>query len=665
VNGSALAGLLAYDLVQWTQPLALEHPPEPSELLAALYRVDRWLVHQRSTGKLHLLAAPGDPWALQVAECLDVLLQDFQAAALAPEPSLPQKMACYTSSIDDETHIDAVKQVQDAIRHGQFYQLNFGRSWQGELRESPWQLMQKLFKHNAAPYSGFLQLQVDGKGSALCSCSPELLLSACGGGLSTCPIKGTCARSKDAREDLQLRQEMVASQKEVAEHMMLVDLERHDLGVASCPSSVAWDRWRVEAFPNIQHMVSKVTGRLCPSSDVWAALEAVFPGGSITGCPKTATIAAIDALEKEPRRCWTGSLGFADLLTGDGQWNILIRTLEAEAQDSSWRAVVKAGGGLTIGSDPAAEVQEAKLKAARILQLAFQGTAVQRRGVEERLPGPDGPSVRAMARNGGTFRSGQAEVAQQIAVQDVAGDQHVPPRLGGLLKAFEAQRLEGSPPARGSWTLWPAWSPAADKTRVVFIDNLDSFSLNVANALTKLGAEVLMVPGRGPTSPSVEEVLKVRPSHLVLGPGPGRPEMSPLTMAFAKMALRGLPQMPPLLGLCLGHQALGVAEGWRLSPSPLGPCHGVTEEIWHHQSGLFSQLDSPARMMRYNSLVLEPPTSTSKLQVCAWDASRKLPMAIEGRDGQVYGVQFHPESAGSYQGDQLLRAFLSLRRSAL
>lgn len=447
--------------------------------------------------------------------------------------------------------------------------------------------------------------------------------------------------------------------------MMLVDLERHDLGVASCPSSVAWDRWRVEAFPNIQHMVSKVTGRLCPSSDVWAALEAVFPGGSITGCPKTATIAAIDALEKEPRRCWTGSLGFADLLTGDGQWNILIRTLEAEAQDSSWRAVVKAGGGLTIGSDPAAEVQEAKLKAARILQLAFQGTAVQRRGVEERLPGPDGPSVRAMARNGGTFRSGQAEVAQQIAVQDVAGDQHVPPRLGGLLKAFEAQRLEGSPPARGSWTLWPAWSPAADKTRVVFIDNLDSFSLNVANALTKLGAEVLMVPGRGPTSPSVEEVLKVRPSHLVLGPGPGRPEMSPLTMAFAKMALRGLPQMPPLLGLCLGHQALGVAEGWRLSPSPLGPCHGVTEEIWHHQSGLFSQLDSPARMMRYNSLVLEPPTSTSKLQVCAWDASRKLPMAIEGRDGQVYGVQFHPESAGSYQGDQLLRAFLSLRRSAL
>eukprot|EP00435_Cladocopium_sp_Y103_P045369 s1867_g13.t1 len=181
-------------------------------------------------------------------------------------------------------------------------------------------------------------------------------------------------------------------------------------------------------------------------------------------------------------------------------------------------------------------------------------------------------------------------------LMDIVGDQHVPPRLGGLLKAFEAQRVEGPKQPRGTWTLWsPSWSPAAAGPRVVFIDNLDSFSLNVANALTKLGAEVLMVPGRGPTSPSVEEVLNVRPSHLVLGPGPGRPEMSPLTMAFAKMALRGLPQLPPLLGLCLGHQALGVAEGWRLSPSPLGPCHGVTEEIWHHRGGLFSQLESPAR----------------------------------------------------------------------
>ncbi|CAL1129289.1 unnamed protein product [Cladocopium goreaui] len=360
VRGSALAGLLAYDLVQWTQPLALEHPPEPSECLGSK-------LIGKAFAKLYLgcwqlftvwtdgLCTRGE------ADMGGAVVQSLtnESSMLALRPQLLVHRDLEPLDMDDFCSRFC---GADAIRDGQFYQLNFGRSWQGEMRESPWQLMQKLFKHNAAPYSGFLQLQVDGLSSALCSCSPELLLSVQHGSLSTCPIKGTCARSKDAREDLQLRQEMVASQKEVAEHMMLVDLQRHDLGVASCPSSVAWDRWRVEAFPNIQHMVSKVTGRLCPSSDVWAALEAVFPGGSITGCPKTATIAAIDALEKEPRRCWTGSLGFADLFTGDGQWNILIRTLEAEAQDSSWRAVVKAGGGLTIGSDPSAEVQEAKLK---------------------------------------------------------------------------------------------------------------------------------------------------------------------------------------------------------------------------------------------------------------------------------------------------------------
>jgi len=655
VRGSTLAGLLAYDLVQWTQPLALENPPEPSALLAALYRVDRWLIHQRSTGKLHLLAPPGDPWALQVAGYLEVLTQDLHLSLA--QPSFVASQIAYTSSIDDEAHMAAVKQVQDAIRDGQFYQLNFGRSWQGELRESPWQLMQKLFKHNAAPYSGFLQLQVDGCRSALCSCSPELLLSFQNGYLSTCPIKGTCARSVDDAEDQQLRKEMVVSQKEVAEHMMLVDLERHDLGHASIASTVAWDRWRVEAFPNIQHMVSKVTGRLGPSNDIWTALEAVFPGGSITGCPKTATIAAIDALEKEPRRSWTGSLGFADLLSGEGQWNILIRTLEAEVQDQVWHATVKAGGGLTIGSDPAAEVREAKLKAARILHVAFgkgskAATAVAVSSASEGILQDQGLRIEA-----------GSSKAKQIAVEDVACESSSV-RLEGLLKAFAAQRAEGTA-AHGSWCLWSSKQLSTASTqRVVFVDNLDSFSLNVANALAKLGAEVLVVPGRGPTSPDLHKVLRTaQPSHIVLGPGPGRPEMSPLTMAFARLALRGRLPMP-LLGLCLGHQSLGVAEGWKLSPSPLGPAHGVAEEIWHHQSGLFTHLESPARMMRYNSLVLEPPKagSFSNLKVCAWDVTRRLPMALECSHFQVYGVQFHPESAGSYQGNELLKAFLDITK---
>eukprot|EP00913_Durusdinium_trenchii_P011034 g10358.t1 len=397
--------LLTYDLVQWTQPLALQHLPEPGALLGVLYRVDRWLLHQRSTGELLLLTPPGDPWAFLVAECLEELLQ---------EPMLSTRCLATLAAL-------MMRPIS----------------------------MQKLFKHNAAPYSGFLQLKVAGPASedpplrfAICSSSPELLLSSSRGRLATCPIKGTCARSSNVEEDQHLRQQMVASQKEVAEHMMLVDLERHDLGHASLPSSVSWERWRVETFPNIQHMVSKVTGRLRPTSDLWTALEAIFPGGaigpgSITGCPKTATIAAIDVLEGEPRRSWTGSLGFADLETGEGQWNILIRTLEAERSEAnSWLAVVKAGGGLTIGSDPVSEVQEAKLKAERILEVAFGGRwsgATSRRQVKE-------------------SSSSHVEV-QEVSLSGAPSE--VSARVDALLKAF---REQGEAKARSCGT-WSSWGP--------------------------------------------------------------------------------------------------------------------------------------------------------------------------------------------------------------
>ena len=116
-------------------------------------------------------------------------------------------------------------------------------------------------------------------------------------------------------------------------------------------------------------MVSEVQGRLRPGLDGWDALQALFPGGSITGCPKTVTVASIDELEGEPRRAWTGSLGHHDPRTGVSAWNILIRTLEAERDDAGeWRARVKAGGGLVIESDPEREVAEAKWKARGLLE---------------------------------------------------------------------------------------------------------------------------------------------------------------------------------------------------------------------------------------------------------------------------------------------------------
>lgn len=215
---------------------------------------------------------------------------------------------------------------------------------------------------------------------------------------------------------------------------------------------------------------------------------------------------------------------------------------------------------------------------------------------------------------------------------------------------------------RGSQLPVPTRSQAP---RVLFVDNLDSFSLNVANAFSELGAEVIIVNGRGPSSPDADEVLgHVRPTHLVLGPGPGRPEASPLTQALAQRAAEGQLWALPVLGICLGHQSLGLAFGFKVVPSPLGAVHGVPEEIHHDGTGLFRGLPSPARMVRYNSLVLEtqPNQQASEIQINAFDESRSLIMGIQHRSLPIFGVQFHPDSAGSHGGKELLKTFLSRER---
>lgn len=477
------------------------------------------------------------------------------------------------------------------------------------------------------------------------------------------------------------------TKKELAEHLMLVDLERHDLGRVCEAGSVSWESWRVESFPRVQHMTSKVMGRLRSDADSWDALAAVFPGGSITGCPKTVTIAAIDELEPIPRQMWTGSMGYCDLQSGDSQWSILIRTLVAHKaksdegkaanvaatprHDSSqnccgcWTAEVKAGGGLTIGSVPQAEVDEARAKAEKLLHTAFGA-------------GAETISVLAGCNH-----------VEDLGHHDIEPSN---PHAAGLLSAFsEAAKGRARRRLEDSCTAWRCWShgdpPLAPPVsarevigesfcslRVLFVDNLDSFSLNIVNACAILGAEVVMVNGRGPQAPSTAEALhSVRPTHIIIGPGPGRPDMSPLSMELAQRALDGSLGVP-LLGICLGHQALGLAAGWRLVTSPLGPVHGVPEDIHHDGQQLFAGLPSPVRMVRYNSLVVVEPKANAEeiarsqqghLVVCAWDEHQTLVMAVRHTRLPAYGVQFHPESAGSRGGSALFEAFLRTSPSSI
>ena len=541
-KGSVWAGALSYDLVQWTQPISLQHPPEEGEILAVLWLVEEWI----------------------------------EGEVRSPEIPSPIRMVGETSSHTDEEHAQIVHRIKQSITAGEMYQLNFGRTWTGPLGEDPAQIFHRLTTNNPAPFSGYIEAA--DLGLALASSSPEILLDTEDGTVMTAPIKGTRPRGSDADQESLLRRDLVHDVKERAEHRMLVDLERNDLGIVAKSGSVHQSRFDVEAYANVQHLVSQVKGILDDGKDGIDALQALFPGGSITGCPKTVVCAAIDELEKKPRSFWTGSMGWIDVHTGNSTWNIMIRTLEARFSPDGWQGTVIAGGGITIESNPEAEVAESVWKAAAL----------------RRACGWLNPETKPIPK----------------------GD------LGIYPLYVEQQQYQ---------------TEELFDLNIAFIDNLDSFSHNIIHALQTLGCNVETFDGRG-------DIVEFNHDAIVIGPGPGRPEISPLSMHAASLDM-------PVLGICLGHQAIGLARGMELVESPLGPVHGVPSTIVADGNGLLSKGEHV--MTRYNSLVLR---GDGDILVTANDETGTLPMEI--RDGNTYGLQFHPESIGSSGGMEVLSEFL-------
>jgi anthranilate synthase len=638
VRPGILSGLLTYEMLQWTEPLSLRHPPQEDEVLAILWRVDRWLVHDRAEGRLHLQITFDDEWSKSVSRLLSNLTDSTTDEIRLPaRPPIQKATLRQAQSESDEEHAGKVRQVQQAIREGVLYQLNYGRIWQAEI-DDPWEVFQRLSTSNPAPYSSWLH--TPDLGLAIASSSPEMLLKQQGRHLATRPIKGTRPRGDDSEMDANLRGELAGSRKEVAEHLMLVDLERNDLGRVCKAGTTRWNRWRIESYPNVQHMVSEIVGELRDDADGFDALQAVFPGGSITGCPKSATIAAIDEIEQRPRRAWTGSIGHIDHSRGISEWNILIRTLEAtmvkgasSGGPKQWHAVVQAGGGLVIESDPLQEVEEARWKAHALAEAAWGGED-----------------------------DGGARIAQlsEVSIHPIPP---ITATVRSLIASRDTDLVRPSTDALPQPIVWSEnmqlHKPAEGVARVLFIDNLDSFSWNIVHAFASLGAEVISHPGRADSPTDLAVLLKqVTPTHVVLGPGPGRPEMSSITMQIARNALAGEllsehGERLPLLGICLGHQAIGIAAGWPLIESPLGAVHGVPEAVESDEGILL--------MTRYHSLMLAPDEIQAGGDLCivANDAATKtIPMALTHNSLPITAYQFHPESAGSVGGSGLLGQFL-------
>lgn len=349
---------LGYELAAEIEPrLQL---PQGSAVTAFALRVPLALV-QLADGQGWLVAEPDVPEA-QIRQ----LLEDAaRTAVTAPAPIAVIEVA----EEDPALFRSRVLRAQEYIRAGDIYQANLSRPWSVALRPGtlPGDLYGRLRQANPAPFAALVQFADQ---TILCS-SPERLVRIRDGRIDTRPIAGTHPRGATPEEDARLATALLAHPKERAEHIMLIDLERNDLGRVCQAGTVRVDEYMgVETYAHVHHIVSNVTGLMRPELGPVDVLRAVFPGGTITGCPKLRCMQIIAELEGAPRGAYTGSVGYINL-DGSADFNILIRTMSLR----DGRIDFRAGAGIVADSDPQRELLETRSKA-RGMMLAL-GAAVE------------------------------------------------------------------------------------------------------------------------------------------------------------------------------------------------------------------------------------------------------------------------------------------------
>ena len=412
-----------------------------------------------------------------------------------------------------------------------------------------------------SPYMYFLRV---GDRSIVGS-SPEMLVRVEGRKIQTHPIAGTRPRGRNEEEDVRLAEELKRNEKERAEHVMLVDLGRNDVGRVAAYGSVRVPTYMtLERYSHVMHLVSVVEGRLDDRHDRLDALVACFPAGTVSGAPKVRAMEIIAELENRRRGVYAGAVGYVDF-AGNLDFCITIRTVVIE----NGRAYVQAGAGIVADSNP-----------------------------DGRVRGDEGQGARRDA-GAGTGAGGF---------------------IGSLM--------------------------------VLVIDNYDSFTYNLVQYLGELGAEIRV---RRNDEVTIGEVEAMAPEQILISPGPGRPEDAGVSVDV----IRRFGPTTPILGVCLGHQAIGIVYGGTVCRAT-APMHGKTSTVVHDGKGLFHGITEPFPAGRYHSLVISGERVPAELEVVARTKEDGTIMAVRHRSYPVHGVQFHPESVLTDEGRRILRNFLDL-----
>lgn len=350
---------LGYELVNEIEPTIELQGLDDREPIAFAVRIPVAVIYDHDQDQTHIVVE--NEHKNRIKEIHSTLKNNKQIVTASQS-----KLIAEIDESPSQSYINSVATILDYIREGDVFQVNLSRLWQANLNVDVTEIdvYRKLRHANPAPYSAIVKFDQ----FSIVSSSPERLISTHGDKIETRPIAGTRPRGTTVDSDADLQTELITNHKERAEHIMLIDLERNDLGRICVPGSINVNEFMVlESYAHVHHIVSNISGKLNKGVSPGQTIKAVFPGGTITGCPKVRCMEIISELEQEGRGAYTGSLGYLNH-NGDMDLNILIRSLTIKDKQISFRA----GAGIVADSIAEREVDETRAKAKGII-MALQG----------------------------------------------------------------------------------------------------------------------------------------------------------------------------------------------------------------------------------------------------------------------------------------------------
>jgi len=363
----------SYDYAEVVEPVL--NLPKAEFPLANLTRVPVAVVINHVDNAMHIIAEP------EYSDCIEDIQKDIQNC-LDLEGSLTPKPVRVTESQEEpeNKYLDGVEAIKEYILAGDVFQANLSRLWQVELEDDNGYIdvYRALRESNPAPFAALANFnksnQYQDQAWQVISSSPERLVKYQSPWVETRPIAGTRKRGEDDAADKALIEELIAHPKERAEHIMLIDLERNDLGRICQPGSVEVNElMEIETYEHVHHIVSNVRGKLQRGLSPLDIIHALFPGGTITGCPKIRCMEIIAELEQMPREAYTGSLGYINL-DGSLDLNILIRTMLQFEKQGKPIVQFRAGAGIVADSKASHELTESRHKAKGLVNALEAGS---------------------------------------------------------------------------------------------------------------------------------------------------------------------------------------------------------------------------------------------------------------------------------------------------